>query len=364
MLRRGFLGSALCAAVQGQPKAKSVFEVALQLERGVRILDLAPDRDAPPLVLARHPDGGLLFYNREDQWLREPLPQPAHSVCPSAEHFWIAADTGIWRRPRAGGKWQKMWEGEGLERILFSGEKGFAVGAGKTVLQAGAEGQWTRVPAADEPTTNTAATTYHWIHFVNDRIGIISGASRPQRKGQTSDLPFWLDPQRATRRKEWPGASLTLETRDGGRNWHHSVTSIFGRITRVRYARDGRGLALIEFHDEFEYPCEVFAIDLKAGSSARVFRRKDRAVTDTWLYPGEGYLAAIEPPADPAETPQGRLCLMHSSGLRDWDEIELPPTHGKRALLAGAPSGELWLASDSGTLLRRRVTPASVKGLR
>jgi hypothetical protein len=351
MRRRALLGAAGCSAFSAaRSQSQSAFELALTLEEGTHIRCLSPHGDGPPIALASRAGRHLLIHHREKEWLRDPLPEPARSVSSDSRHFWIAAASGIWRRPIAAGTWVKEWEGEGLEQILFVGEKGYAAGAGKTVLFTDSEGKWTPLPAAADPTTNTSATIYHWIHFLTPRIGIISGASRPPRGGETGEMPAWLDPNPGARRKEWPGASLTLETRDAGLTWRHSVTSIFGKITRVRYARDGKGLALIEFHDQFEFPSEVFAIDLKTGSSDRAFRRKDRAVTDTWLFPGAGYLAAIEPPSDPAAAPLGRVYLFHSTDLHEWRELDFPKALGARAFLSGSPSGSLWIAVDTGLL--------------
>lgn len=342
MRRRGFLCAAGISAVSGWAAAGVTVE--LRLEAELRVVDLVPDGDAPPLVLAKSPKGGMLLRHSDGKWLREPIPEAARSVARGAGALWIAGETGIWRRAEDGGKWTRAWESEGLERILFVGDKGFAAGSGKTIVDY-TEGEWKRIAAADEPTTNTANTTYHWIHFVTERVGIISGASRPPRKGRTEDYPAWLDADRASRRKEWPGASITLETRDGGKTWRHSVTSIFGKISRVRYARDGRGLALVEFHDEFEWPSEVFAIDLKTGSSERVFREKDRAVTDTWLYAGKGYLAAIDPSTR-------RAFIYTSDDLKRWTENALEDIEATRAWFAGTPAGVVWLATDSGSVCR------------
>ncbi|MFN7937228.1 MAG: hypothetical protein U0R19_28140 [Bryobacteraceae bacterium] len=344
-------------AISASGQSKPSFEQVYRLDPPATVVDFVPGGEDTPLVLARNADEALLIHHNAEGWQRVRLPEQAKSVAQDKRYFWIAGTSGIWRQPSAGGRWEKRWEGEGLERILFVGEKGFSTGSGKTILQTSNGEEWRRVPAADEPTTNTANTTYHWIHFVTERVGIISGASRPPRKGRTETYPAWLDPDRESRRKEWPGASITLETRDGGTSWRHSVTSIFGKITRVRYARDGKGLALVEFHDAFEWPSEVFSIDLKAGSSERVFRRKDRAVTDTWLFTGRGYLAAIEPPEIASEVRQGRVSVFQSEDLQEWKELPFPKVEAGRVWLAGLPGGALWAATDTGLLFRASVTP-------
>ncbi|MBS1824821.1 MAG: hypothetical protein JST93_05840 [Acidobacteria bacterium] len=358
MRRRTFFPTiAAGIGVSANGQSKSSFEQVYRLDPPATVVDFVPGGGDAPLVLARTAEEGLLIHHNAENWQRVRLPEFAKSVTQDGRYFWIAGVSGIWRLLLAGGKWEKRWEGEGLECILFLAEKGFATGSGKTILETSTGEEWRRVPAADEPTTNTANTTYHWIHFVTERVGIISGASRPPRKGRTEVFPAWLDRDQESRRKEWPGASLTLETRDGGKTWRHSVTSIFGKITRVRYARNGKGLALLEFHDAFEWPSEVFSIDLKTGASDRVFRRKDRAVTDSWLTPGGGYLAAIEPPAIASEVRQGRVCLFQSEDLHEWKEMPFPKVEAGRVWLAGTPGGALWAATDTGLLFRASVTP-------
>jgi hypothetical protein len=351
MRRRRFLCAA--ATFPAWPQGNPGFQLAFRLEPELRILDMVPDGGDHPLVLAEGRQGGLLLRNANGEWLRESLPEPARSVASGHGGFWIAGTSGLWWRAVSGGKWERRWEGEGLHRVTFVGDNGFAVGEGKTILATADNGTWQRVRAADEPTTNTAYTTYDWIHFTTSRVGIISGASRPPRKGRTESYPAWLDTDPQTRRKEWPGASITLETRDGGLTWRHSVTSIFGKISRVRYARNGRGLALVEFHDAFDFPSEVFAIDLKKGSSERVFRRKDRAVTDTWIEAGYAFLASIEPPAPDAPDRTGNAFLYRSDDLQQWQEFALPlQAKGTRLWLAGTPDGAIWVALDTGLVYR------------
>jgi hypothetical protein len=188
---------------------------------------------------------------------------------------------------------------------------------------------------------------------VTPRAGIITGTSRPPRKGNTGPLPAWRDPMASLRRREWPGASITLETRDAGATWKHSVTSLFGRITRVRYSRDGHGLAVVEFHDAFEWPAEVFGIDIRTGESKRVFREADRAVTDAVVFSAaRAYLAAISPPPAPAESDLGKLRVLHSADLESWNEMELPGDFAAGRALFAAQSDELWLATDTGYVLK------------
>lgn len=234
-------------------------------------------------------------------------------------------------------------------RVHFLDENhGWAVGSLKSVFETNDGGStWQPVPAAAQPSTRKEFTLYHWIDFVSPRVGVITGASIPQRKdGPPAPVPAWLDPAKANRRPEWPTTSIVLETRDGGTTWKASAVSMFGRMTRFRYARDGRGLVLVEFHDAFEWPSEVYRIDLRARETTRVFREKNRAVTDVLLFPGGvGYLAAVDPETN-------RVHVLLSADLSSFSEMPVDAKGiGGRALFASAGPENLWIATDKGIIL-------------
>lgn len=272
-----------------------------------------------------------------------------------AATLWVATSGGLWKSIDRGQTWKRQLAERGLERVCFlNAEHGYATGQFKKALESGDGGStWAPIDSAAEPDTSSEYTVYHWVHFATPKVGIITGTSRPPRRGHTSALPVWRDPLASQRRPEWPAASLTLETRDGGVTWKHTNTSLFGRITRVRYTKDGRGLALVEFHDAFEWPSEVFAINLRTSESVRVYRESNRAVTDVLpISVAEGYLAAIEPPKDASQSTFGKLRILKTENLVGWDEMALPAEiDAGRAFLA-AGGGRIWAATDTGFILR------------
>jgi hypothetical protein len=318
------------------------------------IVDLSASEEGLAAAVGRLRGIASIWVSTGKEWTATKLPGTAVSVqCLGESTVWLVAENGIWQSQDRGLNWKLRHEATGLARVYFLNEaRGFACGDTKRILETFDGGAtWSNVPAAGEPTTNPAHTVYHWIHFLSPRVGIIAGSSRPPRTGRTSDLPAWRDPDRDKRRKEWPAASLTLETRDGGGTWRHSSTSLFGRITRVRYSKDGRGLALVEFHDEFEWPSELFSIDLSNGKSERVFRRENRAVTDFLLLPeGKALIAAVAPPDDPPKSTLGRVHLLSSSDLQTWEAVEIPELDAGRVWLAKGGT-DLWAATDRGTIL-------------
>lgn len=268
---------------------------------------------------------------------------------------WMVTERGLWGTTDGGATWTKLSNLRGLLRVHFlDRQRGFAVGLKKSAYETADGGRtWKRLAAADLPDSNPERTVYGWIEFAGRNVGSIVGWSSPRREPE-AQLPDWLDPEAAEKRRQWPTFTIVLQTSDGGRSWQHSTTSMFGRITRLRRTPDGRGLALVEFHDAFEWPAEVFRIDLRENSTERVYREKTRAVTDVALAGNTAYLAAIEPPGKLRQTPvPGRLVMIRSSNLRDWEEMEVDyRAFGRRAVLAVGGESDVWVATDTGMILR------------
>lgn len=273
---------------------------------------------------------------------------------------WMVTERGLWGTTDGGATWTKLSNLRGLLRVHFlDRQRGFAVGLKKSAYETADGGRtWKRLAAADLPDSNPERTVYGWIEFAGPNAGSIVGWSSPRREPE-AQLPDWLDPEAAEKRRQWPTFTIVLQTSDGGRSWQHSTTSMFGRITRLRRTPDGRGLALVEFHDAFEWPAEVFRIDLRENSTERVYREKTRAVTDVALAGETAYLAAIEPPGKLRQTPvPGRLVMIRSSNLRDWEEMEVDyRAFGRRALLAVGGDSDVWVATDTGMILRLEGEP-------
>jgi photosystem II stability/assembly factor-like uncharacterized protein len=269
---------------------------------------------------------------------------------------WMVTEKGLWKTEESGRSWEKLKSPREILRVHFQDENhGWAVGLRKSVYETTDGGaQWTRVSMAEEVKSNPDHTFFTWVAFANEKHGLIAGASEPPRL-RRSMFPDWMDPERASRRRQWPTLSILLDTRDGGKHWKASVTSMFGRITRVRLAPDGRGLGLVEFSHAFEWPSEVFQIDWRTGKSTRVFRRTDRAVTDVALLPnGPAYLAAVEAPGKLRRSPiPGKLRFLRSENLSDWQEMEVDyRAVASRVTLAAFDENHIWAATDTGMILR------------
>lgn len=270
---------------------------------------------------------------------------------------WMVAPKAIYRTEDAGRTWTKLPKSpELLIQVYFlDPDRGFAIGTHKSAYQTTDGGKtWTPIAAAAEPQTNAEYTVYNSISFATPNVGLITGYSAPPRADDTGK-PDWLTPETTTVRREWPHVSIMLDTRDGGKTWKSSTSSMFGRITKAVFAPDGAGLGLIEFTEQFKWPSEVHRLNGTNGKSTIVYNATDRAITDVLLQPsGTAYLAGVEVTGKMQHTPFPRkLKILKSSDLENWQEMDVDyRAVAVRAMLRSAPGGSLWVATDTGMILK------------
>jgi hypothetical protein len=270
---------------------------------------------------------------------------------------WMVTPEGIWRTMDAGREWRGIPKSPKLlMKVYFLDEsRGFAIGTHKLAYHTEDGGTtWAPIAAAAEPHTDPEYTVYNNITFVTAQTGLINGFSAPPR-GADSSRADSQDPVDASTRREWPHLSIMLDTRDAGKTWNPSTASMFGRITRGSFLPDGRGLGLIEFTDTFKWPSEVHMIDGKTGRSSIVYNATDRAITDVLLLPsGTAYLAGVEVVGKLQHTPiPQRLKILKSDDLSAWQEMDVDyRATAVRAMLRAAGDGVMWVATDTGMILK------------
>lgn len=290
------------------------------------------------------------------RWSLVPLPDPGLSVFFLNDTLgWAVTTGGIYRSEEGGRSWRKLPKSpRGTLRVWFvSPEHGFAVGLRKSVHQTLDGGKsWQPLPAAAEIKTAAEHTAFHFITFTG-QVGYICGAHQPPRRDE-SELPDWLEPEKAVRRKEWPTTAILLATEDGGKSWKPSTSSIFGQITRLRQSRDGRAISLVEYRHSFQYPSEVYAIDRGTSGSRSVYKAKDRAVTDAVLIPsGPLYLAATAVSGRLQRSPiPSALHILRSDDMETWSEMEVDYRATARRAVLAAAEGNVWVATDTGMILK------------
>jgi hypothetical protein len=304
-------------------------------------------REQPTAVVTS--DGGA-------HWQLVPLKETPVSLFLLNEDLgWIVTDSAIWRTSETGKSWVKVAKMKpGILRVYFANEKrGWAVGAMKTVLETNDGGaHWSPVAAAAVPNTKPQNTAYTWITFANPEAGLITGLSIPPE--QLRRPPEWYDPERAARRQEAPHLSLSLDTRDGGKTWRYSSASLFGEMTRVRFQQLRIGLSLVEFSEAFAWPSEVYRLYPGRNEIESVYREKDRAISDIWLTStGTAYLTGTEVIGRLRAAVPSKVKVLKSEDYSKWDEMEVDyRAVANRTIIAAADDHNLWLATDTGMILK------------
>ena len=316
--------------------------------RGLAVGTLHEETSVKPVMVSTN-DGG-------ETWSIQKLKEYPVSLFFLNESLgWMATDRGIWRTEEAGRSWSKVGSFTGILRVRFIDEnRGFAVGSRKALLGTANGGRtWSPLPVVQSIPTSTENTVFSALDFLGERYGLIVGWSRSPR-GFASRFPDWMDPEAASRRRELPATTIVVETRDAGVNWKPQVTSAFGRVSQVALSQTGAALSLIEFDQAFEWPSEVFFLDLRTGNSERVFREKDRAVTGLLIDQlHTGYLAAIECSSTLHRSPiPGKLHILRSTGFKRWSEMRVDyRAVAHRATLTAAGT-HVWVATDTGMILK------------
>ncbi len=269
---------------------------------------------------------------------------------------WMVTERSLWQTYEAGRTWRRISRHKKrMLRVWFADEQhGWAVGREKSIWETNDGGRhWVPLAVAEAPKTTKEYTQYTWITFANPYHGAITGFSQPPRRRRRR-LPAWMDPERASREREWPTLTIVIQTNDGGRTWKHSTLSMFGYISRLRLRPDGTGLLLVRFRRAFRWPSEIYRIDIRNNETDRVFRRRNRAITDVILTKGgRAYLAGYEPVGTLPDNPvPGRVVILYSDDYRNWHEMSVDYRADARRVVLAAASGQVWAATDTGMILK------------
>ena len=270
---------------------------------------------------------------------------------------WMVTNEGLWKTVESGRSWTKLPRSAAtkwLTQVCFLDEnRGWAIGERKSVyLTVDGGKKWSRVDAAEKVSTKPESTTFRTIAFADALNGMIVGQSAPPAPPYR--LPAYLQPELSYRR-ELPHLTIVLETRDGGKTWAPTTTSVFGQVTKVALIPDGTALSLLQFRGAFDHPAEIHAINWKTGGATRVIAGARRAITDIALTAnGTAYAAAIEPPGMMNWGPvPGKLKVVKSTDLRTWSEMQVDyRAVGTNATLAVVDETHAWMATDTGMILR------------
>ncbi len=296
----------------------------------------------------------LLTSDGGENWSEVPAKETCLSLffLPDATG-WMVTDTGIWTSSEAGRNWVKLKSSPGnILRIWFlDHQHGFAAGREKHVYETKDGGvTWTPLAIASSAPGDPVYTTYGEIAFSGLK-GIISGWNVPPTAGG----PGWMEPERE-KRTQVPHLSILLQTRSGGEAWSQVEASLFGQITRISLSPQNEGLGLIEFKDQFDYPSEVYRMNLTNGKNELAYRAKDRAITDIRLFDNSprAYLAGYETVGKVYRSPiPGKLKVLMSDDLQNWTEMTVDyRAVAHSALITGPDAKHVWIGTDTGMILK------------
>lgn len=296
----------------------------------------------------------LLTADAGKHWTEQPVREGCLSLMFLDESLgWMVTEKGIWRTVESGRSWTRLTKAPaGMLTLHFLDRThGFAAGLQKRVFETKDAGEtWSLLPIVREIPSDTDTTTFGAIAFSGDR-GIISGWNIPPVKGG----PDWMEAKKAEARKQVPTYTVLLQTVDGGRTWTKSEAALFGQATRMSLTAQGTGMGLVEFRDEFDYPSEVYRINPRSGRSDRVYRTKDRAITDVRLFDGfnQAVIAGYETLGKIYRSPiPGKLKVLSTSDGENWDEAEVDyRAVARRAFIAGPDPDHVWIGTDTGSIL-------------
>ena len=274
---------------------------------------------------------------------------------------WLATSKGIWVTNEAGRSWRKLAKSpEGVLHVCFlDAQNGFAVGIRKLAMATHDGGEhWVPVPEATQPPGDIRYSAYSWITFATPLKGIATGWNMPPDPGAPQH-PDWMDPEATVSHRERPHLALSIQTSDGGKTWQASSSSAFGTISRVRFARPGVGVGLVQYSEAFEFPSEVFRIGAD-GHSETIYRDKRFSVTDIWVAPdGMAYLAGSLHASRIRDILPGKIQVFKGQartakfGDTDaWTPIEVDYRAVAKSALLAESGGQMWMATDAGMILK------------
>ncbi len=347
-----------------QPRFRTIYEYAgtrthltlvdfkfPSLQRGIAV-GFTEEKAKEKGVILLTRDGGK-------SWTEESFPQiPLSIFFLDDSRGWLVSEKAIWKTEESGRNWRKLPSSpkETLSVWFTDEQHGFAIGVHKhfSVTDDGGA-SWTAVPEVASAPGTPDYTTYGSIGFANALDGVVTGWSTPPSPRR---IPDWADPQDSHWRSDLPSMALFFETRNGGKTWRASAASLLGRMTRVSLGSEKKALALIEFSDRFEWPAEIYRFDLSTGKPTRVFRMRNRVITDVLVTGNSGYLAGYEAEGEVRRSPiPGPVKVLFSEDLENWKEIPVDyKAAAHRCILAGPDSAHVFIATDTGMILRLEQT--------
>jgi hypothetical protein len=290
----------------------------------------------------------LLTSDGGKSWTLDRAPEAGYSF-----HFlndslgWMTTGKGIWQSEEAGRSWKRISKQSNINRLFFtSPTQGYAAATSKAAYETKDGGKtWTKLDILSKVQTNADTTSFEWIGAREPSYIAILGQSIPAVRS----MPY------APRPREYPNTLISLESSDGGQHWTSDSTSIFGKVARLRMQPDGRALLLLQYLNRFAYSSELYAMNYATHSSVSRFRATEVFLTDVqWTPDGTVYLAGVQRSGESSQPMlPGAVHVYRSKDSEHWEEMPVDyKASAQRVMLSVSGPDNLWLATDSGMILR------------
>jgi hypothetical protein len=212
---------------------------------------------------------------------------------------------------------------------------------------------WNAVPESENLGLHSPQTYLRSVAMLPSGAGLLVGDSTAAPP-EPAALPDWMTPERALKRKSVPGTAILYLTHDGGKTWISQLTSAFGNLRRVRMG-PSRGAVVFRYNESFEWPSELFLIDLRTAKSWTVLRRKDLVIHDMLAFPDGSMLAAATQPTGRLRNSPipGKLRVFWSPDSVEWFEMKVDyRAAGNSATFSQCSDGSIWIATDEGVFVQ------------
>lgn len=209
---------------------------------------------------------------------------------------------------------------------------------------------WTRLPDSDVPGVDESRVLYNEAAWFRDNVLLI-GFSRPFAR--RSRFPAWMEPDLAPVGLP-PTTSILLRSSDAGRSFTRYLLPGFGEVRRLAISSLGAAFLLAVRPDSLTSPTEIYQADLATLQTRSVYADKNRWLTDL-AFGGAGRLfaAAIDQEGrSPHPAIPSKLRVLASTDGRKWAETEIDYRAEAHRGFFAASGPDIWLATDSGMLLR------------
>jgi hypothetical protein len=263
---------------------------------------------------------------------------------------WMVTDRGLWSTVEGGRSWVKKQSRRGiLETWFLDANHGYIAGL-KGMAEETSDGgsTWSKLEAS-EKVTGAESLSYDIITF-RGMHGLIVGAG----EGASATGSLHLRPQPE---KEDESRKITvLETLDGGKKWTAGSVPLDGELSQLRLSERGFVVSLIVYRGA-KYPIgsAVYETPLGSPDGRLIFAERDRAATDIALLKnGSAVLVTVEPPGSATQVLiPGKLKILKSANLKVWEEMPVDyRAVAQRAIIAAPDSQNIWVATDTGAILK------------